>query len=1252
MSDNRLQAAKPRVQGKFLHVGPERFLVKGVTYGTFAPDANGDQYPAREQVCVDVGLMAQTGFNTVRTYTPPRADLMDEAARHDVRVMIGLPWPQHIAFLDDAALCRTIRRDLAAAVRQWGSHPATLLFALGNEIPPAVVRWHGAERVEAFLLELYDAAKQAAPESLFTYVNFPPTDYLSLPFFDVCAFNVYLHRERDLRAYLARLQQIAGVRPLLLAEAGADSIREGDDGQATLTAMNLRSAFSEGACGAVAFAWTDQWWRGGQDVDDWAFGLVDSERKPKPALEAVRRVMTEAPFGPDERQSWPRVSVVVCAYNAADTIEDCLSSLEVLTYPNFEVIVVDDGAKDATAEVAGRFPFVKLIRIPNGGLSAARNVGLREATGEIVAYTDADVRVDPDWLTYLVQPFLTSDVVATGGPNVVPPDDPWLAQCVARAPGAPTHVLVDDRIAEHVPGCNMAYRREALLAIGGFNPIFLRAGDDVDVCWRLQARGWKIGFAAAALVWHHHRAKVKAYWRQQVGYGEGEVWLRPHHPDKFAGGEMIWRGRIYSPLPFVAPLARQRVNTGVWGTAPFPSVYLVGPHPWAFLMHTPLWQFASAAAIAVGVLLGLLTSERAALALIAVGVAGLITTLARCISCALGTDIESIPPLRLLGRGMSRALYRLAITWLHLIYPFARLKGRVRGYLMSPEAELATAQAATPTDAPARRHAWRAALLLSGTTSEDQYWSESWISTDQLFGRLIDQLRATRGGGIVTTDDGWHQTRDLSVGVGRWAWLDLRALIEEHKGGKCLIRVALRLRPRAFGVLGFLATLAALLSLSTLDRVAPVPSTGLMAALTGLAFLCTVGWQAIRAATAVRHAIGRVADSAGFLEISVKPALPRFAPRVAVQTAAVVLAVGLGTFEAGNSAVAFVLGDIGSSTQPAPASTEPPVRMLGSAGGVAIAPNGDLYISNSVTDTIRRLKPSTILRQVATTVGFPTDRGVKTVARFEDPAGVAVAPNGDLYIADAQNHRIVLVEKATGVIVTVAGLGAPGYNGDGRSAGTAMLNAPRAVALAPNGDLYIADTLNNRVRLVDHRSGLITTVAGDGQTASADSVGDGGPATDAHLDWPSDIALTRRGDLFIADMRQNRIRRVDGLTGTISTYAGTGQFGHGGDGGPAPLASLAGPSGIALASKNGEITLFIADYFNSCVRVVLPDGTIKSMGPETGRVGAPSRLAYHPGGWLYVADTDRDRVTVLPVAKEARRTVPPPAPRPAGKTTT
>ena len=124
---------------------------------------------------------------------------------------------------------------------------------------------------------------------------------------------------------------------------------------------------------------------------------------------AVASAFANAPFPAELRATWPRVSVVVCAYNAADTLEDNLSSLEQLTYPDYEIILVNDGSRDRTGEIGRAHPHVRVIDIPNGGLSAARNVGLAEATGEIVAYTDADTRVDRDWLTYLVQPFLTLD---------------------------------------------------------------------------------------------------------------------------------------------------------------------------------------------------------------------------------------------------------------------------------------------------------------------------------------------------------------------------------------------------------------------------------------------------------------------------------------------------------------------------------------------------------------------------------------------------------------------------------------------------------------------------------------------------------------------------------------------------------------------------------------------------------------------------------------------------------------------------
>ena len=860
-------SAGPQVSGKFLEVDGRRFLIKGVTYGTFAPDAEGVQFPALKQIDLDFRMMAEAGINTVRVYTVPEPSLLDAALRHGLRVMIGVPWTQHVAFLGEPRLAREIREQAAATVRALASHPAALLFAVGNEIPPAIVRWHGTARVERFLQDLHNACKQAAPSSLITYVNFPPTEYLDLDCFDVHSFNVYLHRESNLRSYLARLQHAAGNRPFVLAEAGADSIREGRDGQARITAMHIRAAFEEGAAGAVAFAWTDEWWRGGHTVEDWAFGLVDADRQPKPALAAVSRAFAGAPFPPDEQAAWPRVSVVVCAYNAADTIDDCLTSLSALTYPNAEIIVVNDGSRDATGAIARRYPRAQVIDVPNGGLSAARNVGIAQATGEIVAYTDADVRVDPDWLTYLVQPILSGRYVGSGGPNVVPPDDDWVAQCVARSPGGPTHVLLNDRVAEHVPGCNMAFRRDALVSIGGFNPAYLRAGDDVDICWRLQARGHEIGFAPSALVWHHHRSSVKAYWRQQVGYGEGETWLDAHHPEKFVRGQMLWKGHIYSPLPFLKSLSGRRVNTGVWGTAAFPSIYSEDSYRLEYVPHSPAWMLVSLALVAAGLLDLVIATPDVRLLLL--GLSGWAITIVRCVQFALGSDLRGVQAVEGRSQGQSRLLYRAVIAWLHLINPVARMWGRIKGMSSMPLVTAAEHITRRPWKAPVPglRDILRSVRLGLGRPDARAFWSETWVDHAHVLTEMVGVLRAARPAPPVEVDEGWRPDRDFSVGVGRWGWLHVQALVEEHAGGKCLTRVRSRLRASAVGTLQAL-TMAVVLTATSLALMSIHWRSGSALAVLALAIIAArTAWETTRTAAVFDRALAHVVEAAGMIPL-------------------------------------------------------------------------------------------------------------------------------------------------------------------------------------------------------------------------------------------------------------------------------------------------------------------------------------------------------------------------------------------------
>ena len=324
-------------------------------------------------------------------------------------------------------------------------------------------------------------------------------------------------------------------------------------------------------------------------------------------------------------------------------------------------------------------------------------------------------------------------------------------------------------------------------------------------------------------------------------------------------------------------------------------------------------------------------------------------------------------------------------------------------------------------------------------------------------------------------------------------------------------------------------------------------------------------------------------------------------------------------------------------------------------GGIVVAASGDIYFADSNNHVIRHIDRnnivSTIVGNYASGSGFSGDFGPATGAQLDTPDGVSIAPDGDLVVADSHNDRVRRIDKQTQMIVTIAGSGESGYDGDEKPATDAALNNPSGVAAASNGDIYIADTLNYRVRMIDHTTGLIHTVAGDGQAGDDETaVGDGGPAVEAHLNMPSDVVLAPNGDIYIADMHHQRVRRIDARTRIITTVAGNGRWGNTGDGGPATQATLAGPAGIAVVpDAAGKLTLFIADYYNGRVRAVGADGIIRDVSDEDKQVfGAPTRVAYgvtRSGAWLYVTDSSKDRLIALDIAKIAPTLVPPTTPR-------
>ncbi len=327
--------------------------------------------------------------------------------------------------------------------------------------------------------------------------------------------------------------------------------------------------------------------------------------------------------------------------------------------------------------------------------------------------------------------------------------------------------------------------------------------------------------------------------------------------------------------------------------------------------------------------------------------------------------------------------------------------------------------------------------------------------------------------------------------------------------------------------------------------------------------------------------------------------------------------------------------------------------------------------------------------------GCAGDGGPATAALLNEPKNIAVDSGGNLYIADSENHLVRKVDAESGIIMTIAGtflgddsaLGPaeplasgfdeedpladpvfkPGeayvqksdlsgmvryvggtkstdqrFSGDGGPATRAALNFPSAVAVAEDGAVYIADTWNHRIRRVDPQTGIICTMAGTGQ---AKFFGDNGPADKAALNEPVALALDGRGNLYVADQSNNRIRKIDLSSGVITTVVGTGESGYNGDGAPGPDTAIAGPSGLAV---DQEGNLYIADTFSSRIRKLdRRSGLIETVVGGTGHfqfapgenesssnLSRPYAIAIHPDGRLFITDSDNHLIRVWHLRKK------------------
>lgn len=748
-----------RVRAKFFFEGERKFFIKGVTYGTFKPDAQNFYVGPPDKARRDMALMREIGINAVRIYHAPPKWFLDLAQEHGIRVMVTLWWGQNVDFLSSARRRKEIFNKVYDDVHSNAGHRALFGYLVANEISSTMVRWYGVRHVTEFVENMIQVGRQADDDTLFSYASFPPTEYLLPSNMDFYTFNVYLHRQADFDRYLARLQNLAEDRPLIMGEFGMDTLRHTQDEQSEMLKWHIESVVKGGLAGTFVYTWTDEWWCNGVDITDWAFGLTTIAREPKKAYFTVKDLfLGDQPMVRKvDLPRYPKVSVIVCSYNGAKTLDRCLASLKEVNYPDYEVILVDDGSKDNTQEIAAKHPWIVNIRQENKGLSFARNVGAYAAKGEVIAYTDSDCMADPDWLYFLVGTLLSGNFAGVGGPNISPPAENWIQACVAAAPGGPSHVLLTDVVAEHIPGCNMAFYKWAFEKVGGFDPEYRKAGDDVDFCWRLQQEGQVIAFSPSAIVWHYRRFTLDAFRKQQEGYGEAESLLRFKHLVFFGPtGTAKWKGQIYGAPRFTWLINRPIIYHGIFGEGLFQSIYPTPQSDIAAYLSSVEWVVLTIFVFGLSIPLPILR-------IVPWFMFGgtFLVALSYMIHAKLEPRHDTI-----------RA--RLLVTFLALTQPLVRGWARYFTWLKFKR---------TPT-AVISSH--EEGFTLSGSITNLNFWTENGQGRERLLPEIIQALETE--GWNYSTDTGWKNW-DAQIYGSFWWGMKIRSVTEYHGGPKCLTRV-------------------------------------------------------------------------------------------------------------------------------------------------------------------------------------------------------------------------------------------------------------------------------------------------------------------------------------------------------------------------------------------------------------------------------------------------------------------------------
>ncbi|HKZ66097.1 MAG TPA: glycosyltransferase family 2 protein, partial [Chitinophagaceae bacterium] len=400
---------------------------------------------------------------------------------------------------------------------------------------------------------------------------------------------------------------------------------------------------------------------------------------------------------------------------------------------------------------------------------------------------------DPEWLLYLASSFYYTSYAAVGGPNIAPNDVSFIAECVDHSPGSPCHVLITDMEAEHIPGCNFSIRKTVIDQLNGFDIQFRTAGDDVDLCWRITESGWKIGFNAGAMVWHHRRRTLRSYWKQQFGYGKAEALLERKWPQKYNNiGHKTW-GHIYSNGVIDAPFfKRWKVYHGIWGNAPFQSIYNSPSFGHSALLQMPEWYLLAAALLLVAIS-GIVWAPMLYLWPIALIVIFLPMT-------HIIYNVAKIPRNNRSGNKFQNLLFRLTTVYFHVFQPMARLLGRVKNNL-TPWRNYGKGNYAIPI------------------IEKVNVWCDNWITPEDRLETIESNLKSENA---CVERGGIYARWDLLIKGGALGSVKLFMAAEDHEGGKQFLRF--RFVPRLSLTAIFLLSFQAILLTIALVNNAMIPA--------------------------------------------------------------------------------------------------------------------------------------------------------------------------------------------------------------------------------------------------------------------------------------------------------------------------------------------------------------------------------------------------------------------------------------------